>query len=90
MSQLTKNEAARLRKVAAHLDTCLDALHRAAGEMYIPPLKLYRDDVQELIAATQETLDEVRRVLPPRRTQAEVQSSALAGYAAQVDQEDKA
>ena len=67
MSQLTKNESARLRKVAGHLDTCLDALHRAAGEMYIPPLKLYRDDVQELIAATQETLDEVRRVLPPRR-----------------------
>jgi len=64
---LSRTEVTRLRKVATQLDTCLDALHRAAGEMYIPPLKVYREDIEELIAATQETLEEVKKVLPPRR-----------------------
>lgn len=67
MPQLNKNEAARLRKVATHLEACMDALHRAQGELYPPSLKLYREDVQEVIENTQEVLKAVQRDLPARK-----------------------
>jgi hypothetical protein len=61
---LTRNEIARLRKVAVQLTIALDALHRANGELYPANLKTQRDTVAGLIGAAQRLQDEVVGLLP--------------------------
>lgn len=77
MPQLNKNEAARLRKVATNLDTVLDALHIAAGTLYPPSLKVFRDDIGELIESAKEVLGAIKKDLPAKKPGPQAKSQQL-------------
>src|SRR4029077_13025988 len=73
----SKNEAARLRRVVSHLDSVMDALHRASGELYPPNLKVYREDIQELIENAKETLAAIKKDLPAKKPGPQAKSQQL-------------
>jgi hypothetical protein len=74
---LSKNEAARLRRVVTSLHTVLDALHRAQGELYPEPLGAYREDVRELIGGAEAAVSRIAAELPSRRKQHDNQPDLL-------------